>query len=478
MEPTTTTTGYQSPAEAEAALTSAFTPEDGSLTPHQQSAIKSAASLVPTPAVITSDNAKTRVENARNKLNEVQNAPPQPTVTPDSNGDMDIPGDFFEGAPDLSDQLNEIDTTLTNTVSLIDSTIKNMDARSASMMENIKTRFAQRRAQQENINARLLGGTTVAGIRSGRNRYATEIQDSIIAAQESAGLQRIAELDAQEQQLLLEAEAANDDKQYRLLTDRMGAYEKASKEKRQAVLDLFQITQQNEQLAIQKSQEARQNLIFEREQAEMDAIDIAASNFEEAFNPDGGLNDAYIDDLAETKGIDGDLLKRTIKQIEMENKASMPALVQEYEYAKNSGYSGSFMSYQNARASAGRVMESNSYLSESEAAALGLPPQLAGASEKEILLTFNNENPPAWFSEYLGISSGLSDNVRDKDWGDPDMNKFAKEYQAEFSPQKQWDEYSANIRSILRSSGLVESESGGSSSAELSESEAAALLGL
>lgn len=470
MNETTPTTGYSSPAEAEAALTAAFTPPSqtvagyggtqftvpGTLTPQQQAAIKNAASLVPTPAVITSDTAATEVKNAQQKLAEAQTKPPTkqnqsmvdlnpPTDNNFGHGD-NLLGDLGLGdgtpkIPTYDETAAQIDNVYNNTVSLIESMQSRLDERSSQMMDSIKQRFALRREQQKRTNEAVLAGTRTAGIRSGRNRYATELQDSILAAEESAGLQRIAELDAQEQQLLLEAQAANDEKSYKLLADKISAYDKASSEKRKAVLDLFQISQQQEQMAIERSREARAEIEFERSQAEADALNLAVSNFDELMNEDGSLNEDLLNQMSADTGIDPAMIGRMVKQIELDNKASLPALVQEYQFAKDNGFSGSFMAYQSARASAGRAFESNSFLTAAEAKALGLPSSMAGMSEREIIFTFINTNPPQW---YLDMWPATGKSVPS-------------------DVTARWKLYRSEMATVLEAAGILEKQSSSSS---------------
>ena len=74
--------------------------------------------------------------------------------------------------------------------------------------------FDTRQAQLEQYNRAHLGGVTKLGIRSGRQRYAGEIHQSIISSAEAAGLQRLAELDAQELQAKSDLRSALRDKKW------------------------------------------------------------------------------------------------------------------------------------------------------------------------------------------------------------------------------------------------------------------------
>ena len=106
----------------------------------------------------------------------------------------------------------------------------------------------------------MLKAITKAGIINGRQRFAPEIQISIIGAEESAGLARIADLNMEEISTLLQIQQAKSDNNYKLVNKQFEVLKETQKNKRQALLDLHKLAMDNERLALQKAQNARAEL--------------------------------------------------------------------------------------------------------------------------------------------------------------------------------------------------------------------------
>jgi len=133
---------------------------------------------------------------------------------------------------------------------------KTLNKNNDKMIAGIEAQFATRKAAQETLNEATLGGLTVAGERAGRNRYANEMQTGILTAAESEGIQNLADLDAQEQMLILQANTANDEKQFALLDKSMSALMENNKAKQTQMVQLYQFSQQEETIAMQKLRDA------------------------------------------------------------------------------------------------------------------------------------------------------------------------------------------------------------------------------
>ncbi len=170
----------------------------------------------------------------------------------------------------LQNAIDSLDNELASATDLLDAQSARFDAANQSLITSITASFARRKAQMELFNKQLLGGTRVAGIRAGRQRFAPEIQQSILSAEESAGLQRLANLDAQELALIAEANMANEDKQFAILNAKMEAIKETRNTKIQIIKDLHTIT-------LQQEQAQREKVRFEREEQERQAEDIAIS---------------------------------------------------------------------------------------------------------------------------------------------------------------------------------------------------------
>jgi len=148
------------------------------------------------------------------------------------------------------------------------------DQYNADLIQNIKDSYAQRKAQMERINAGLVGQTTQAGIRAGRNIYAPEMEAGMISSAELDGAQRLAALDAEEKNLILQAQMAKSDKDMERLSKSMDALEANNNRKRQAILDLHQIQKDTEDSLMARMQEKREEakFQFEVEQAKLKPI--------------------------------------------------------------------------------------------------------------------------------------------------------------------------------------------------------------
>ena len=136
----------------------------------------------------------------------------------------------------------------------LDELTARMSATARGIADGIKAQFDERRRQQRDANARRMGSLTKLGFRSGRQRFASEIQVSILSAEESAGIQRLATLDMQEQQLLLQAEQAKNDKDFELFNTALNMASNARQEKVQVLNDLARLSTEQERLAREKTE--------------------------------------------------------------------------------------------------------------------------------------------------------------------------------------------------------------------------------
>ena len=139
---------------------------------------------------------------------------------------VSISNDIEELDPIFDDRFNQIDATLVGTIA------------------DIKAQYEKRRRIQEDINKRVLGSLTKLGIRRGRQRFASEIQTSILSNEERAGAARISDLIAEEKSLNNQARAAAETNQFNILIARMDAIDKIKERKRQAFLDLAKLAKE------------------------------------------------------------------------------------------------------------------------------------------------------------------------------------------------------------------------------------------
>jgi len=179
---------------------------------------------------------------------------PTPAPTPEPTPEATEEPDFGQ---QLSDASEETITLMETQNQALDDYSKTLSATSQSMINNIKDRFNSRRRMQEQINKAILAGTRVRGFTSGRARFAGGIEAQILSNEESAGIARLADLDIQEQQLILEAQNAADGKQFELLNAKIQNTINIQKQKEQTILELNRMANEQERLQLDRLSEAR-----------------------------------------------------------------------------------------------------------------------------------------------------------------------------------------------------------------------------
>lgn len=184
-----------------------------------------------------------------------------------------------EGLSPMEQSYNEqkqlIDQELNNYLSQLDQRMAFLDEQNQAAVQEIKNMYAGRRSQMETLNKATLNAQKLAGVRSGRQRYATEIQTSILSNEEKAGLDRLRQLDMEERQLIQQAENAHKERQWDMLNNKMNRIQETRREKAALVEQQHQMAVQQEQLAMQKADEARKQLAFDNE--------LAQQNRQQAF---------------------------------------------------------------------------------------------------------------------------------------------------------------------------------------------------
>lgn len=152
--------------------------------------------------------------------------------------------------------------------SLLDNMKASTDATAANQISNIQAQFAIRKQQQQQSNMRqekkvqnalLMGGATGQGSSA---QYAPVSSEGIISAQESYGVQQLAQLDTQENSLIAEARAAQDAGNYKVMEDKLALVKEKRKEKVDAATKLNdQIAEQNQKAREEYLQSAKDEAI-------------------------------------------------------------------------------------------------------------------------------------------------------------------------------------------------------------------------
>lgn len=139
---------------------------------------------------------------------------------------------FYGGEEGLTDPLYK------DSLRLIQSMEKNVDAETAAYLNAIKGKFNVReqqlvesqRAQTKGVeNALLLGGA--AGSPGGSSRYAPISSSGILSAKTRFDVQALVDLQAEEEMLMADVRKARDDRKYQLMEKKLGILEEKRTEK-------------------------------------------------------------------------------------------------------------------------------------------------------------------------------------------------------------------------------------------------------
>lgn len=230
----------------------------------QEAVIGSLPKMVEPKAINGTTKAEEFVDKSTKELQDIRDrqatADERRTQIPDST--IQPTGD---SETDATNQ--QLDVEAKQGAGLLDRVAANSDTRTANRIKQIQEQFTRLRDQMQTANSNRLASLEIIGGRQGRQRYAQEIQSSILSAEEKAGIQRIADLHAQEEQLILEAEQANEDMQLKVLFEKMSLIKETRREKEAAIDRAFNKMMALEDLAMKKAQEQKAELSFQSEEA-------------------------------------------------------------------------------------------------------------------------------------------------------------------------------------------------------------------
>lgn len=117
---------------------------------------------------------------------------------------------------------------------------------SQALIDSIGASFDVRERQLGEANQTALETLRILGIRSGRQRFAAEVQTGILSAEERAGIQRLADLDAQEKTLIAQAQQAATNKDFELLNAKITLADKVAVDKLNALEDQLKMSKELE----------------------------------------------------------------------------------------------------------------------------------------------------------------------------------------------------------------------------------------
>ena len=245
------------------------------------------------PSMISSQGAKEQIDKDVAKLDEVVAS----KVTPDTVEASPVEGDVLTPEQEYAND---------PIVQSLKTLQENANVMNANLIRSIESKYARRKEQQKDASKRRQAGLTLIGQRAGRQRYAPEIQEGILGAEERAGIQALADLDAEEQMLVAQARQAKLDSDFKSLSVMMSRYDELQRQKTQKANDLFSKMVTQEKLALQKSQEARAESKFEADLVRQDIQDVM-SYLDEGASLDS-FSDEKFAEWEENTGISRDVL--------------------------------------------------------------------------------------------------------------------------------------------------------------------------
>lgn len=116
------------------------------------------------------------------------------------------------------------------------------DARSAMMIQQIKSEYDQIVAEQEVQNKNYEAAVSTEGGIAGRDRYAPSVHLSIVQGAINSGLSAISKIRVKQNGLIIQAEQARDAQQFQQLNNIMSDYRRTVKEERDQTQQMFQNT--------------------------------------------------------------------------------------------------------------------------------------------------------------------------------------------------------------------------------------------
>jgi hypothetical protein len=339
------------------------------------------------------------------------------------------------------DQINQAGQAyVDNATTELNSYKTGLDAQTQTMIDQITQKYAQRIADQTKINNGYLGSTRVAGIMSGRDRYASELNDQILSNEENAGLQRIRDLESERESLITQARQARDEKSRTATVDLANKLEQNRKDRQSAISDLYKQSIDFQKLSLDKAKESRQQVADNITNSKNIAENIAGSLVDQFDNLklDKAGQDKMIEEYANSYGVTSDFVVNAIKDFRRQEQKDLPAIIQEYNYMKdNYGYTGSPIDYQRSKKQAISIATgaSNPTISSSAISRYGLPESLKGMSQKEVILDTLVAKPPQWFVQSAianktlpaGSTSATAQAAWDTFRNNPDLKVFQNE---------------------------------------------------
>ena len=225
-----------------------------------------------------------------------------------------------------NDALKSIDAEISYANSKYEALMATADAGQAALLESIQKTFEVRKFEMERINTAALNTQQLLGSRSGRQRYAPEVQSSILSEEERSGLVRLTEIEALELQTIAAAQQAATEQDFLLVNSLLNTRAGLRGERNDIVQNMYDLAVQEEtraqtraafevnlQTSIQQYEQTEST--FRREEQEYQTSYLAQNLVQVA--DDGTIqqvSDADIEQIAREMEVDPMILRAKVQQ--------------------------------------------------------------------------------------------------------------------------------------------------------------------
>lgn len=232
-------------------------------------------------AVVTSGPAKDRIATVRKELQEGSKKflqPAKPIIGDAYSKTVKVEGPKAPAEPQTDafgvteDQYAAANASIDQEFAQINSAFDRMaavrDAQTEAQIKGIQALYAQRRQEQTRLNTEILATQRQSGLRSGRSRYAPEIQSGMMNKIEQVNLQKIADLNAEEENLLAQAQSSASAQNFGAMMQQYELAREVRMDKQKTINDLRDAAVKQNSIILQKAQQAREDQRFDRETQE------------------------------------------------------------------------------------------------------------------------------------------------------------------------------------------------------------------
>jgi hypothetical protein len=226
------------------------------------------------PTVISTDSMREQLEQAQRDLDRIKaeqqagetavtETPTVEVTTPDTKDSDTEEVDPFQ--QQITQYQKDTNKLLEQRKNEFNRYMQRSDRLLRSQVSSIQKTFDERRNQAEEVASNAKRASQIMGSRTGRMRYAPEIQRGIITGQENALIETLATIDAQEAAAIAGAEQAAFNRDYGTFLDQIDSLDGIRKEREQTLNELQEtMKKENEQRKEEAEQAKNETLVIEQ----------------------------------------------------------------------------------------------------------------------------------------------------------------------------------------------------------------------